>query len=509
MSDRDLRVNLLKDFLFFNRFFFEIKNKRDFIMSEPIGNESHFVTLARELTNVFLLKTPYLAINCPPGWSKSEFCKNFICWALAWHPDSRFLYISYSHELASSHTHDIKNTISLPLYRKLFNVDIPRDSSAKDFFKTTRGGAIAAFGSSGAITGRDAGLPGLNRFSGAVIIDDIHKPDEVHSDVMRKKVKLNYIETIEPRLRGMNVPIIIIGQRLHKDDLFEYLKSGEDGNKWRQVIIKGIDEAGNARYPEVMPKEKLLNMQRYQSYKFASQYQQDPIPAGGALFKEDNFPLLDHSPEILATFITGDTAETEEEYNDATVFSFWGLYQIKFNNVPIQDHYGLHWINCIEEWVEPKDLEELFLDFLTGCFRHPVQPQVAAIEKKSTGVTLLSVLKKSPGIKTLAIERNRNSGSKTNRFIDMQQYIAAKQVSLPKDAKHTRMCVEHMMGITANDTHKRDDIADTCCDAIKIALMDKVIIKKAVSTDAYTDVAQKMMSSFQRVDYLRKQAFKS
>ena len=42
------------------------------------------------------------------------------------------------------------------------------------------------------ITGFDAGLPGLDRFSGAIIYDDAHKPDEATSDVMREAVIENY-----------------------------------------------------------------------------------------------------------------------------------------------------------------------------------------------------------------------------------------------------------------------------------------------------------------------------
>ncbi len=72
-------------------------------------------------------------------------------------------------------------------------------------------------------------LPGLERFSGAVIIDDAHKPDEVHSDTIRQSVIDNYRETIQQRCRGINVPIIFIGQRLHEDDLAAYLINAKDG----------------------------------------------------------------------------------------------------------------------------------------------------------------------------------------------------------------------------------------------------------------------------------------
>jgi len=49
--------------------------------------------------------------------------------------------------------------------------------------------------------------------------DDMHKPDEVHSDTMRQSVIDNYSETILQRPRGPNAPMIFIGQRLHEADL--------------------------------------------------------------------------------------------------------------------------------------------------------------------------------------------------------------------------------------------------------------------------------------------------
>lgn len=503
---QQLRVDLLADFYLFNRFIFKERTGRDFIISRPVSNESHFLEICRALEDVFYGKITHLLINCPPGWSKSELIKNFICWGKAWYPDSNELYISFAHELASSHTHTIKQTMMLPIYRKLFNVEINRESSAKDFFKTLNGGAVAAFGSAGPVTGRDAGLPGLDRYTGGVFIDDIHKPDEIHSDVIREKVKRNFIETIAPRCRGHNVPIVVIGQRLHQDDLFAYLLDGEDGNKWHHINIKAIDDSGNARYPEVMPRENLLNMKQYKPYVFASQYQQDPIPAGGGLYKPDYFPLLDEMPEIMATFITCDTSETDKEWNDKTVFSLWGLYQVKHKNVKVDDLFALHWLDCRQLQIEPKDLEGEFLDFWSTSMTFKVKPQCAIIEKKSTGVTLVSVLKNTQGIKVIGIDRTVKSGSKTQRFIDMQQYIAAKQVSLPNGAKHTKMCVDHMTDITANNTHRYDDIADTCYDAVNAAFIDKIIIHQLANKTDYNQMAATMMQGSHQLDFLRKKA---
>ena len=179
---------LLGSLLDFTRIFYRVRTGREFIISKPIGRESHHLVIARELSKVLRLETNRLLINVAPGSGKSELCRHFIAWALAKYPDSNFLYISFSHERAETNTAIIRDIISLPGYKKLFGVTINPDFSARDSFKTNFGGSVIAFGSSGSITGADAGLPGLDRFSGAIVMDDMHKPDEVFSDTIRNGV---------------------------------------------------------------------------------------------------------------------------------------------------------------------------------------------------------------------------------------------------------------------------------------------------------------------------------
>jgi len=458
----------------FTRYFFQHITGREFLVSAPIGRESHHVTVCRSLTHVQRLERLREILNLPPGSGKSTLVSMFIAWCWASFPDSNFLYISYSHEVAKKHTSFVKSIVSSRMYNYLFDISIDSDSRAKDAFKTNHGGFLRAFGSSGAVTGQDGGLPALDRFSGAVIIDDAHKPDEVHSDTIRQGVIKNYDETIRQRVRGINVPIICIGHRLHESDLFDYLISGKDTDTWHQTVLESIDGAGNALYPEMMPLEKLLALREKSPYVYWSQYQQKPVPSGNALFKPEWFVELDQEPQFLSTFITADTAETDKSWNDATVFSFWGVYEIE-NYGKKTGKLGLHWLDCVEMRIEPKDLESAFIDFHANCTLHPVQPLMAAIEKKSTGVTLVSVLKNIRGLSVREVERTRDSGSKTKRFLEMQPYIAEKRISFTTGAKHKNLCIDHMSKITANDAHRHDDIADTLSDSIRIALIEKTI----------------------------------
>ena len=45
------------------------------------------------------------------------------------------------------------------------------------------------------------------------------------------------------------------------------------------------------------------------------------------------------------------------------------------------------------------------------------------------------------------------------------------------------MCIAHMSKITANDSHRHDDIADVLADAIRIALIDKTILYNIKQND--------------------------
>ena len=501
------RAQLLGSLLLFTKVFYRLVNKRPFVISQAESQESHNIIICRELTKIFYGETMSLMINVPPGFGKSTHLSYFTAWAMAHYPDSSFLYISYAHEIASKHTAMIKTIMSQPEYREWFGVEIRRDSSAKDNFRTNHGGNIAAFGSNGAVTGNDGGLPNLDRFSGGVFIDDIHKPNEVHSDTVREAVKTNYNATIKTRVRGPNVPIVCIGQRLHEDDVPQNLINGYDGRKWKTVILPARDVAGNILAPNLTTKDFLDNEERVSPYVYSSQYLQNPLPAGGGIFRRDDFILLWEEPKMLCTFITADTAETEKTYNDATVFSFWGLYKIEQMGFE-SEVYGLHWIDCVELRVEPKDLETEFVSFYTGCMRYPLAPQLIAIEKKSTGVTLVSVMKeKIRGLRMMEIERSKASGSKTDRFLNCQRYVGSRQISLPAHGKHTEMVLNHMNKITANDTHRFDDICDTFADAVKIALIDKILQNLVVSGTKTDSIVQNLAQNFANQQQLRKNVY--
>lgn len=508
---------LLGSYLTFVRVFFELKTGRKFLLSDPIGRESHFISIAKNLRRVFDGQSTRLIINVPPGHSKTTMLCYFIAWCYANYPDCNFIYVSYSHELAEKATGLIKEIISMPLYKKYFDARISDSVKSRGNFIVTDGkggggGRCVAVGAAGTITGLDAGLPGdLERFGGGIIIDDAHKVDEAHSDTLRNRVTTNYKETLKYRLRGPRACMIFIGQRVHEDDLANFLISGGDGYEWEKVILPALDEVDNALFPENFPKENLLVEREVSPYAFAGQQQQCPQPSGGGIFKPQWFPLLLEEPKIISTFISVDSAESEKFTADYTVFSFFGIYKIIYKGGIDTGQYGLHWIDCYELKCEPKDIEDEFIQFYMECSRHRVKPQVAVIEKKSSGTALISVLKSFHGLRVLPIERGRDRDSgrpftKIDRFLECQPYAASGKITFPKAGKHTEATIEHLRKITANNTHRHDDRADTMQQAIQCALIEGILLP-STSTVSQDRIIDNMAQRMNRLNELKKQVY--
>lgn len=499
------RTRLLSSLIEFTQDFYFLRTGRRFELSQPDGRESHYLTICRELIKVVQGETKRLIINVPPRYGKSELLIHFVAWAAAMFQDSNFIYVSYGQMLAQKQTETIRQIMQMQEYQAIFGVRLKDDSTAKGNFSTTKNGVVYATGAGGTITGFGAGIQNCPRFGGAIIIDDIHKPDEVASDVIRKSVNEWYNGTLQSRTNSPDTPIILIGQRLHEDDLIANLIKTEE---WKCVIIPALDSNDNALHPGMHTAATLKKMRKEMPYVFASQYQQNPQPPGGSIFKGEWFKLENIEPHILGTFITVDTAETSKSYNDASVFSFWGIYKIVNHGIET-DLYGLHWIDCYEIRVEPKDLQDEFIQFYSRCMRHRVKPQCIAIEKKSTGVTLASILKDLKGLRVIEIERTRASGSKTDRFIEMQPYISQGYISLPANGKHTKECLKHMEKITANDTHAFDDICDTVYDAVRLAFIDKIITTRIGATQNTDAIVNKMARKLSKELRLRTSAYDS
>jgi predicted phage terminase large subunit-like protein len=480
------KEDLLNDFLYFEKYFHKLRTGTEFRIDSPIGRKPFQIELAEIAEKVLKQEIIRVVVNTPPRYGKTEWGIYLTARGYAEFPNINNLYISYSHSLASLQTMRIRQVITLPEFREIFGVELSTISKAKDNFETTAGGMTFAAGTAGPITGRGAGIKNSDTFGGIAFIDDIHKPDEVYSSTCRDSIKRWWMSTFWSRVNDPKTAVVVIGQRVHEEDQFKHILEGYDTYTYEHVCIKALDDAGNALNPASHTVEKLIQLREADRHVFWAQYQQEPVPAGGSVYLRDDFyPLLPMTPtNIVSTFITVDTAETDKNYNDATAFSFWGLYQADNDGI-LSDVWCLHCLDSVEIRVQPRELQDEFMSFYQRCSMFSVKPVYIGIEKKSTGVTLLSTLKELKGLKVLDTCEYRmaeagNRRSKIQRFVDVQSIVASHRITLTEGARHVEKFINHMSSITDNDAHAHDDIADTMVDAIQLALISQIIPKKNI-----------------------------
>lgn len=484
-----LRKILLDDLYWFFFYSLGAVNNISPDIPEPVGRISHFRLMADKVMAAMRGEVSVLAIATVPRYGKSEFMCAAVAWCYAHNPAGNNIYGSHKKNLATVQTENIRKILQSRFFQTLFDARISKSSSAKDNFETVQGGRTISIGADGSGLGYGAGLTGDVPYGGAIILDDMFKATEVHSKTIRNNVQRLYSGTLVNRRNNpKKTPIIVPSQRTHQEDLIGMLLNGVDGQsldiyqkEWNEnaLIIAGLDDADNALWPEKHSKEYFHKLRDEDPYTYWAMIQQEPISPANRIFNSKNIFLTKKEPKIIVTFVTVDTAETADRVNDASVFSFWGVYQPEFMGAKTGD-LAIHWLSCYEVRVDPADLVGEFELFWGGCLRHRLIPGKIFIEKKSTGGMLIDFLKQRQGLMLLDIKRDAGTGSKTERFHRVAPYVSRGLVSMDEDCQHLTKCIRQVDDITFEESQKHDDRVDTMADAIQLALIDKIIYNDCV-----------------------------
>ena len=235
--------------MYFNRFFF----KQRFGGKMEVGQHHAVIQAALDRTMLppdhpdFISR---LIINVPPGYTKTEMGSiGYMARGLAINNQARFLHLSYSHKLALKNSATARAIVKSKAFQEMWSLDIENDADSKEIWHTTTGGGVTATSAGGQVTGFRAGHMDYTKFTGALGIDDPVKPDDAYSEAIRGGVNNNYSETIASRLAVETVPIIVIMQRIHWDDLSGYLLRGGSGEKWHHLNLPVIIDNSKS-YPQ-------------------------------------------------------------------------------------------------------------------------------------------------------------------------------------------------------------------------------------------------------------------
>jgi predicted phage terminase large subunit-like protein len=291
--------------------------------------------IAYQLERVRRGQITRLIINLPPRSLKSIMASvAFPAFVLGHDPTRRIINASYSGELAFKQSNDFRAVLASSWYHDLFpGTRIGRYKDSETEIELTRRGFRLATSTGGTLTGRGGDI---------IIIDDPLKPIDALSETKRNSANTWFLNTVLSRLDDKRTgAIVIVMQRVHMDDLTGFVL--RQSNDWELLSLPAIAEdietipmgmglvherlPGDVLSPEREPKEILERMcLEIGSELFSAQYQQAPVPPGGAMIKRRWVSYYrDPPPASAGNFVvqSWDTASKGGPDNDWSVCTTW------------------------------------------------------------------------------------------------------------------------------------------------------------------------------------------
>ena len=421
---------------------------KDFIVDawkvlEPANSFSHnwhIDMMVEYLEAVSAGEITRLIINIPPRHMKSiavTVC--WPCWEWTRTPWRRWIFTSYSGDLALKHSVDRRTLINSEWYQKYWasRFKLKKDQNQKSEFLNDKTGSMVA----ASVGGRLTGLGGDR-----IIIDDPINPEKSHSRIEREKAIRYYDQTLHSRLDNpAQGAIVLVMQRLHEEDLTGHLVAKELG--FEQVVVPSIAEEetkivfprsgreihrkeGDLIWPSRFPDPVVRATQKaLGTYGFSSQYQQKPVPKEGGIFKEQWWRY--YSPDLLPVILNVakekvifvDSAFKEKEENDWSVAAAWARVA-ESGNFPS----GFY---LLDIWRDQVGFPEL-VDGVTNIFRKWKANKVV-IEDKASGQSLIQYLNRKVHIPAIPWA-SKDSGDKVVRAHNSSPYIQAGHCWIPDGA---------------------------------------------------------------------------
>jgi len=361
--------------------------------SKELTPSVHIAIIAELMRKIFYGEVRRGLVCIPPRYLKTFLIT--IClsaWILGRRPGARIICASYGASLAEKFSSDTLRLMRSPWYRRIFpgTVISPYKQSAVEF-ATTAGGYRLATSVGGTLTGRGADF---------VFIDDPLKASDAHSPVARQGSIDWYNGSVLSRFDDPKKgAIVTIAQRLHAEDLPGHLI--ETGS-YEQLILPAINpqdafydvlpggkkvffEAGRILMPQRHDlgdlEQKKLEMGEHD---FEAQFNQRPLPPGGATFKAawiKRYDKLPHEYQIQEIMQSWDTAYEGGEHNDFSVCTTWALCSHGYYLLDV-------WRGKPEFWQLEKKVYEL---------REKWNASLVIMERAGAGISLIQNIKNRDG----------------------------------------------------------------------------------------------------------------
>lgn len=396
----------------------------------PFVYNWHIGLISEYLVALTELQIQNLIINIPPRHMKSlQSCVIWPTWVWLSMPSSRWITGSYSLKLAVRDTLKSRRILQSEWYQQRFGdrFQLTGDQNEKSRYENDKTGLRMAFGMDSQVTGEGGDF---------IVVDDALKSQDADSDIEREKVNGVWDNSLSTRANDPKTARrLIIGQRLHEDDLpghvIEKMKT-EGAHQYELLCLParyepkrfvssiGLQdprtEVGELLWPEHIDEPALVAMEADLGERgTAGQLQQRPAPAGGVIFKRAWFdrPQNRYDPtdrsifnKSVARWIFYDTAFKDKETNDPTARVVADLtpdYRLLLREV----------------WWQRMQVPQVTEDVNSNTKRWNYDGKLRAtvVEDKGSGTAVLQILRQGADEAVAAFlqEFNPGTASKTER----------------------------------------------------------------------------------------------
>ena len=417
----------------------------------PYMDNWHIAAIAHQLTLLEKGDITRLLITMPPRTMKSFLAS--VClpaWILGKNPSAKIICASYAQSLSNDFAFDMRRLMQTDWYRSVFpNVHIDSKKASVDEVKTTRGGYRLSTSVGGSLTGRGADL---------IIIDDPIKAGDASSQAVMESAIKWYSNTVSSRLNNPKTgKIVVVAQRLQPEDLPGQLAATGCWEELTLPMVAWQDQeielipgtfanrpAGNLLHEARFGEEEIRRLRSDMTEQdFEAQYNQRPLPPGGALFKLQWLKRYEERPsvhEIQGIFQSWDTAYEVAEGNDYSVCSTWAL---------CGKRYFL--LDIFRQRLQFPDLERAVYNQ-----REKWDANLVIVEKAGSGISLCQNIQRHT--RRLWIQTISPLGSKQDRASQQSPKFERGEVFVPNEATWLKTFEEELISFPH---FKHDDQVDS------------------------------------------------